>query len=307
MSPERNLLSIRRLAGLLTASLVILGTIAGCGGGTTGTGGTGSSQFAGRIVYSTGEPVANATVVLQETGDTATSDAEGNFVIESDLTTPTATLLIETTEIQTQTTITDIPAGPQEVTVQLSVDKSTQEVNVSAKEVKPRRRRPKPTAVPTALPSPDPTLAPVEPTVAPGPTELPSDEETPSPEPTLEATATVNPLQPGIPATVEPTATPLSETVVRGIIVGDADIVSNLRVDVNGGQKKRVRDTGAFLIRTTLQADLPVLGISLGKRSTSIVLEGVTTAADRVILEISVSAGPNLTLVATLNSIRIVN
>jgi hypothetical protein len=68
------------LKGALTVAAALL--IAGCGGGTAGTG-TGERSIEGQVLTADQRPLEGATVTVIETGDSSVTDAAGNFTISS--------------------------------------------------------------------------------------------------------------------------------------------------------------------------------------------------------------------------------
>lgn len=61
--------------------LLILSLFAGCGGGTVGTDDGASLKVSGTVLDSSGAAVSDALVIVEATGDSARSDAEGRFKI----------------------------------------------------------------------------------------------------------------------------------------------------------------------------------------------------------------------------------
>ena len=104
----------------------------GCGGGTRGTGGV---TFDGKVVVGTSGPVAGAQVTVLNTGDSDITDAEGNFLIQTDEVT-TLQVSVRAGEREGTTTIGDIPEGKSRVTATLVVDEtgSVQSKDVSIRE-----------------------------------------------------------------------------------------------------------------------------------------------------------------------------
>ncbi len=280
-------------------------TLASCGGGTTGTGGTGSSQFSGRILFSTGDPVANATVVVEETGDSTTANEKGEFAVESQIPSEHITLLVEAPEVQAAAVISEIPSGPQDVTVELTVDKSKNEVTVASKRIRPRSKppRPKPTPLPTPLPT-------TEPGITPTPEATPLPEVEPTAEPTEEPEFTPTPDGTASPGTPDPTAPPMHTVIFRGLVHAPAEMLSRLRIGVAGLDKKvRVKSSGLFYLRTDSSSlpHSPVLELAIGKHSASVKLQPLPDTTVKVIVDISLMAGSGGSLSAILNSLTIKN
>lgn len=291
-------------ATLLGLTLLLALTLQGCGGGTTGTGGTGSSQFSGRISTSNGDPVAGASVVLEETGDNAISDHLGNFEIETELPGDSATFLVETATAQASTALL-VPPGPHDVTLELKLDETRNTVSIASQSIKPPTKprktptpRPKPTKVPTALPTAivDPTLPPL-PTEAPSPTAAPTE------------TVEVTPIPTGptpLPAlTVTPT--PLALTVFRGTVSGDADVLASVRLGLAGTLKRvRIQSDGTFFFRAPVETSKPLLEALSGGAAALVPLDEVTANATKVVLKLTITARSTGGVAVSINSIRII-
>lgn len=236
---------------LLLACLSILP--GGCGGGTTGTGGTGSSDFRGYVFTSSGAPVSGAMMTIAETGDSAVTDQSGLFLITSELESQTqVTLVIETGTTSASTVISDLPADTAvDVQVDLQLNEQTKDLKVTKKKVT-KKKKPTPTHAPAA---PTPTLAPsvVPPTSAPGatPTDTPFPVQTDTPIP--EDTPTPIPfdtptLAPGEPT---PTATPKPPTTLyQGrLTTTDPTLLVGTSIRVVGRAWKVVQPDGTFKFR----------------------------------------------------------
>lgn len=97
----------------------------GCGGGTEGTGGI---TFAGRLLSPTDQPVSGVTVTIQETGDMATSDGQGNYSLATSRVSQ-ATLLFEAQALSAQVVVADIPTSAVTVTATFTVDRQRNKVS----------------------------------------------------------------------------------------------------------------------------------------------------------------------------------
>lgn len=271
-----------------TILLVVVLLCGGCGGGTTGTGGTGSLDFSGRVLSDSGSPIGNVTVTIQETGDTAITDNEGKFKIESNVTSAELTLLVETDSAQAMTTISGLPQTPAEVDVvlQLSVENNT--VAVQSQQVRPKPQRP--AATPTAAPQPTPQPSPARtPTAAPAtPTAVATPTSTPSTTPS-----------------VQPTATP-AQTLIRGTLVAPSTLLAVAQIGIVGQNKAAVAADGSFSFRTTVATANPLLEVSAGNRTDQVILSGVTPGTTRVILQLSVSQVSPPTFELNLDSAQII-
>ncbi|MBN8549194.1 MAG: hypothetical protein J0M12_07775 [Deltaproteobacteria bacterium] len=314
MSRSRTALSFTSVAvrGLLLCSFVVfLLQGMGCGGGTTGTGGTGSSQFSGRIVSLDGMPISGASVVLEETGDTAISLEDGTFDIESILPGTSATFLVETAEAQASTSIVDIPPGPHDVTIQLKLDEKKNTVTVETKDIappkKPRRTpTPKPEPVLTPVVTPTGTAAPITSAVPTG-----TSTTTPLPDTTISPTATaVQTLTPQITPGITPTSKPALPylTVFRGVVSGHPQLLKALRIGIVGSATRvKIHSDGSFFFRGEVLAPKATLEVVLGKRSVLLPLDIVTPGTVRVVLSLSASIKSSGGLSITVKSARIID
>ncbi len=99
------------------------GSLLACGGGTTGTGDVSGGRIT-RIVgevrnSASGEVVSGTLVTVQETGDSAVTDAEGAFFIETTLVDSSASLVVRGTDFDSTVELGDIP--PQDATVKVTL------------------------------------------------------------------------------------------------------------------------------------------------------------------------------------------
>jgi hypothetical protein len=111
--------------------------VAACGGGTVGTG-TGPSDSDAARVYagsvsstSSNAPISGVEVILESTGESAVTDTSGTFSLPSTMLGSEATFLLQNEQIDTSVSVTDIPAKSPKVSVQISVDTTTQIAQVS--------------------------------------------------------------------------------------------------------------------------------------------------------------------------------
>lgn len=123
--------------GLLSVVVLWISGV-GCGGSTRGTGGV---TVEGRLVAVVSlEPIAGVTVTALETGDSAISDLNGDFVIESEPGVPVS-FAIEDSSFQAQVTVTDIPSDAEIVT--LTIELNRQEKTAQSKPTTVKKRRDK--------------------------------------------------------------------------------------------------------------------------------------------------------------------
>lgn len=83
-------------------------SIAGCGGGSSGTGIQGSS-YQGVLTDSAGVPLSGVVLTVQETGETVTTNNEGVFSLPLDDSLPTNTIVVQGASSDFQI---EIPTSP---------------------------------------------------------------------------------------------------------------------------------------------------------------------------------------------------
>ncbi len=175
--------------------------VTACGGGTVGTDDGGALKiFTGTVKLNDGSVVADALVTILESGESATTDADGEFEIDSnssDLL--TANLLIETNQIQVEANIGDIPEGATETVVEIVIDPVNRSATTKV-ETRKRARQVRRTPTPVSALTPEPT-----------------------------ATATL-PITPIPDLTPAATATAVERTVGRMQIAGSILFNDNVRV-----------------------------------------------------------------------------
>jgi hypothetical protein len=103
-------------ARLLTLVAVLV--LAGCGGGTRGSGGQFYEGFVGDPA---GKSLPNVTVTLLASGDSATSDTQGRFFIETQVLAGSLDLMLEGDGFEATTTTAPIPVGARRVRITLTV------------------------------------------------------------------------------------------------------------------------------------------------------------------------------------------
>lgn len=120
---------------LLTVLLVLLH---GCGGGSAGTGG---QRFDGEVVTRDGAPISNATVTITDTGDSAISDSNGRFSIDTDSVSGAVTFEIVSDDSSATTVVHDIPEDAVEIEVRIEFDKEQKEAKPTKVEIKKRNNQ----------------------------------------------------------------------------------------------------------------------------------------------------------------------
>jgi hypothetical protein len=126
--------------------------IIGCssGGGSSGTGGL---RIQGVVVDpQTSKPISKTSVSISQTGDTATTDQNGNFVIDTDPLSGDIELIVENNTATSRTSLKNIPAETESVTCRLEFDERNKKT-----EVKDISITKKPRAEATKTPRPSPT------------------------------------------------------------------------------------------------------------------------------------------------------
>lgn len=126
---------MNRTSNYILYTFSILLILWGCAGGTRGTGGL---TIEGSVISTQGPAISNATITSLETGDSAVTDVNGAFVIETDPIVGTPSFLIESPTLQVTSTGGSIPEDAEIVTVQITINTSgtpaaTQEVTTKKK------------------------------------------------------------------------------------------------------------------------------------------------------------------------------
>lgn len=213
---------------LILPLLFILSPIPGCGGGSQGTGGV---TINGELRLATSMQVLpGVTVTVDETGESAITDDQGLFTIDTDFSGGDLLLRFNDMKgIDTSLTINNVPSSAA-VTLALEYEAATNTIRSKQTDIKERKKKKKKKKDPA--PDPDDTGSgeiPVAPPVAPVP-----EQNTPTPVPddrTPQATATPRkePEQPRQPREPEATATPQpvpatpTPTATPCVLEGDAD------------------------------------------------------------------------------------
>jgi len=106
--------------------------IFGCGGGSAG---TGTVSLSGKLLNPQDEPVSGAIVTIVETGETAVTDANGNFSIETNTAGQEVALQVESEEVTATVSVSTATQEDSKVGVQLEVDNERSTVSVRNYEV----------------------------------------------------------------------------------------------------------------------------------------------------------------------------
>lgn len=121
-----------KLFCLVSASIFLTFGL-GCGGGTSG---SGIRSFEGDITDESGSPLGNVRVTITATGDSALTDASGQFLIESDAGGSEVPFILESPKFLAHFTLSGINQDSSRVSVRLKVDTKTDEVEISHFSVK---------------------------------------------------------------------------------------------------------------------------------------------------------------------------
>jgi|GEM_PF-5147555 len=122
---------------MMLSAIVTALALAGCGGGTTGTGEPGTPRIQGVLIEPDGSPIAEAQVVISQSGDSATTDSEGRFEIVTSLSGPRATLMVQRGSTVAAVDIEGIPAGESIVKVVLELNQQTGVIILAAVNITP--------------------------------------------------------------------------------------------------------------------------------------------------------------------------
>lgn len=115
---------------LLVGMLYLLMTGGGCGGGSSGTG-SGPQVYSGYIVTTGGEPVPNARVTIEETGDSSTTKSDGSFSIESEPGIDEAVFVIDIGDTTTKIPVNDLSADSTGISLAIDEKDASQQTSSS--------------------------------------------------------------------------------------------------------------------------------------------------------------------------------
>lgn len=104
-------------------------TLLGCGGGSRG---TGTLSIEGRVLSSRGEPISEATVINNETGESAVTSSMGEFLLELERLSGTVSFTVETPSFTvTSSGGSEITKDTEVIEVAITVDTSAQRPKAS--------------------------------------------------------------------------------------------------------------------------------------------------------------------------------
>lgn len=109
---------------------------AGCGGGTSG---TGVKSFEGVVRSLSGAPIENAQITIVQTGETTTTNSEGQFEIRSKTEEPNVEVALSSPEVSDIVSVTELPPVSAVVSMNITVDSDKKEVTSATIEVTPTR------------------------------------------------------------------------------------------------------------------------------------------------------------------------
>ena len=131
--------SLPKIFRFTALSLLITVLIIGCGGGTTGTGSTGASDFRGRIALDNGTPLSGVEVTVSETGESAVTDENGQFQFEASFTGAEVNLFLETSGLQGTLNLGEIPNDSiVDVDIVIAIQGNTITVTLNSLTITPR-------------------------------------------------------------------------------------------------------------------------------------------------------------------------
>lgn len=275
--------------GSIKFILSLLLLLVGCGGGTTGTGGTGSSDYNGRVLTDAGSPVSGALVTLLESGDSSSTDSNGSFSIPSDIDAPSVTLLVESEANQGQVVVDELPSGPKEVSVEVTINRASREVKLTSKRVRPKST-PTPISGSSAVPTESPTI--------PSGTPIPGSTPTVNPSPTPNDTQSPSPTE---------TPVPKPKTVFRGKIrTNTPSLLTGAIVGIAARQKRSaVASDGSFRFSVNARSDNTTFIVEAAGQTFSVELSGVTASTKKAILTLRLDMKKNGTITFLLKSIKL--
>ena len=176
--------------GFRILAVLLCTFLAGCGGGSKGTGG---DELYGKVLFRDAQPAANVEVTTLSSGDSATTDENGDFRIEADLPAGDLPLGIDTKVFSSTVTIAGLPAGESSIRCVIELDSAAQAARVTEVTIGSRHTpTPTPTKRPPATPSPERTAKPTSSASA-TPTPVPQGTGTVTPSPTNSESPTPSP------------------------------------------------------------------------------------------------------------------
>ncbi len=147
-------MNTKLFSGVLRATWALLFILIsfGCGGGTVGTDGGGSTRILGMLVTASGVPVAGASLTIGNDTRVIQTTESGEFSAEQVLTSSDLPIYIDVNNSKSQVVISDLPENPLEIEVDIELREQNSQALVRKKTVRPR---PTPTATPIPTASVD--------------------------------------------------------------------------------------------------------------------------------------------------------
>lgn len=105
----------------IIALILVLLLLVQCGGGSEGTGNVNTKTLSGNVRMSDGEPLVDAEVTVQETGDSTTTDSVGSFLLQTETDASILNLLIEKGALRASTTLSGLDEFTSNVKVDLTL------------------------------------------------------------------------------------------------------------------------------------------------------------------------------------------
>ena len=119
-------------------SILIAVAVLACGGGTSGTGG---QRFEGSVVTKSATSIPGVAVTLTQSGDSALTDANGQFIIETADVSGDVEVLLEKDQVQARAIAPGVPTDASVVRLSLEFDQKGKQARTKEVEVKERRNR----------------------------------------------------------------------------------------------------------------------------------------------------------------------
>lgn len=110
----------------LFLSIVLLLCHAACGGGTSG---SGIKTYEGRVYTTAGDNITDARVLIEDTGDSAYTDDQGIFRLQSEVSESEVTFLIETDQLTVRFPVKNTSDDYSSVQLDVRIDLQTSKVH----------------------------------------------------------------------------------------------------------------------------------------------------------------------------------
>ena len=116
---------------------IIIVILSSCGGGTTGTGTLSERSFSGTLNDTKGSPLASFNITILESGDSAKTDENGNFLIDTSLEEDKATFLVEGSSLNNEVEVSNLPQDQGVVNLELEGDTENNTIVLLSVEITP--------------------------------------------------------------------------------------------------------------------------------------------------------------------------